>query len=352
MQKKTRFQEQLGIFGVIFLSVLVLLSGSFKAYGLVADEREQLGEFRLADFLVEPSFRHFESNRRTGLSETGFSLGHTYFSAEWQLDRTVSGRIQISSLDLLKRPSWVTTTTQNFGFSEAYAEYRHSYARVRGGLLPVKFGLEGATPETELWFPRGFLYEDGVFPLRDIGIQLLVRHRDFFLDTTVHNGETTTDRDQRVFHTARIGWGGVGTGVTVGASGSAGYYKTNDTTPDTRFRMGNFFFAADLVHVGLAAEGTVGERKGVTQSQFVNANASVRHQMGPNWGALLKYEYWDPNSRVREDIIKQGQGGLYFNNDTMTSRLSLLYIKNWDEADERANDEYWVIWRVTSLYNP
>lgn len=338
---------------LIFIS-LSLVSWTSIALAIDLGEREQLGEFRWADFLVEPSFRHFEANRRTGVSETGFSLGNTYFSAEWNLDRKVSGRLQVSSLELLKRPSWTTaSTTQDFGFSEAYAEIHHSYARLRAGLLPVKFSLEGSTPENELWFPRGFLYEDRVFPMRDIGVQLLVRHRDFFLDTTIHNGEAGTDQDQRVFNTVRIGWGGVGSGLTAGISGSSGYYKSSGSALDTKFRMGNLFFGGDFVHVGVTAEATVGERKsGLSQSQFLDISASLRHQLGTNWGALVKYEHWDANNRIEDDLIRQGLAGLYFSNDTVTSKLNLMYVKNWDEREDRANDEYWVTWRITSLYVP
>ncbi len=335
----------------IILIFIVLSSNLWAQVRTVpAAEPEQLGELELADFLVEPTYLYTERGVVTGQRESGFGLGNSYLAAKWKLQRTVSGRLQIASFDLLNRPSWSPVTETGLGFVEAYAQLDTAYGRVRAGLVPVIFGLDGATPETQLWFPHHMIYSQRVLGLRDYGLSYSISNDGFFTDVTVHNGEGGKDQDRRLWQTARWGWNGPA-GTIIGLSGAVGYYTTTATPQDTKVRVGNFFAGIDLYGVGLAAEATLGEQKStLIKSQFFNWYVQARHNLGRNWGALLMYEYYDPSNLIREEAIKQGAVGLYLQNETNTSRLSFLYTKNWEEVEQTANDEYRLTWRITSSY--
>lgn len=310
---------------------------------------EQIGEISLSDFLVEPSFYFTEKGTVSGTTESGFSLGHTYFSAKWNLQKKILGRIMLGQYSLLNRPSWSPVTESGLGFVEAYAEYKSQLGTIRAGLLPVAFGLDGATQETRLWFPRHFLYTQGLMQLRDMGFSYQIAHNDFYTQATLHNGEGGADQDRRLFYTGRIGWDGPA-GMTAGLSGSVGYYKTS-TTQDTKTRIGNVFFGMNLYAVGLGLEATMGELKSqISKKQFLNWYVSARHNLGKRWGFLMKYEFFDPSQLVKEDSRKQGLLGVFAENETGTSRVTLAFLKNWEEKSQNANDEYRLTWRITSDY--
>lgn len=313
-------------------------------------DTEQLGEIQLADFLVEPSVYFTERGTLTGAEESGFSLGNTYFAAKWKMQRYFSGRLQLASYDLLNRPSWSPVTESGIGFVEAYAQLDSTHGRIRAGLIPLMFGLDGSTEETKLWFQRSAIYTQRRLGLRDLGISYNISHNGFFTDLAVHNGEGGRDYDRRFWHTARWGWNGPA-GITVGMSGSVGFYKPQSTQEDTKVRIGNVFAGMELYAIGFAAEGTVGEEKSkLTKTQFVNAYAQLRHNIGRLWGLLARYEYYDPSNIISGDSTKQGALGFYVKNETNTSRLSFLFLKNWEESFQTANDEYWLTWKITSAY--
>lgn len=329
------------------LLVLSLVLGPWASF---ADE--QLGEIQLADFLVEPTYKDSEKSPSATDSQSGFGLGNSYFAARWKFQRIVSGRIQIADLSLINNPTWYSTTAQHgLGLVEAYAQAESVLGTFRAGLVPISFGLDGATPETGLWFPVSMIFADRQLVLRDYGVSYSIYHNGFFTDVAAHNGEGATDQDKRLWQTARWGWRGKA-GTQIGLSGATGYFQT-PTSLDTKSRIGNFFFGLDFYAIGIGAEATLGERKtSASQHQFYDWYVWVRHAMGRNWGLMLKYEYYDPSNRIEADGQKIGVAGLYINNDTNTSRLSFMYTKNWEEAEDQiANDEYRVVWRITSSYS-
>lgn len=314
------------------------------------NEAEQLGVIELADFLVEPTFLYTERGVVSGERESGFGLGNTYLAAKWRLQRLVSGRLQIASYELLNRPSWSPVTESGLGFIEAYAQLDTAYGRIRGGLVPLFFGLDGATSETQLWFPRHKLYSERLLGLRDLGVSYSISNNAFFTDVTIHNGEGGNDKDRRFWQTARWGWGGPA-GTVIGVSGAVGYYTTASSPQDTKVRMGNIFAGLELYGVGLAGEATVGEQKStLSKNQFLNWYVQAHHNLGRDWGLLVMYEYYDPSNLIRDEAIIQAAAGLFFKNETNTSRLSMLYIKNIEETEQKANDEFRLTWRITSSY--
>ncbi len=163
--------------------------------------REDIGELKIHDLLLRPNFLLKEP------TNGAFSIGESSFALRWELESKFAGVVRIGPRTLLNPLArYAPTVNSDIVLVEAFAEYNDPYGRFRFGRVPVEFGYEGRLWERELIFPRSLLFRNRAIMLRDVGGSYEISHNNFFTGFVIHNGESDSDQDGRIWYTARMGY--------------------------------------------------------------------------------------------------------------------------------------------------
>ncbi|MCB0412505.1 MAG: outer membrane beta-barrel protein, partial [Bdellovibrionales bacterium] len=217
--------------------------------------------------------------------------------------------------------------------------------------------------ESELYFPRSLLFEQGVVALRAVGVEFETSHNGFFTSLAVHNGEAGEVEDHRTWVTAKWGWQDRNK-LRLGFSGQTGSTEPTATSSSTAtVKLGNADFAQDaLWRIGslfvhwhpsdfqMFLEFHKGEvvQSEVLQGRFVGAHLDLIWQFTERWKVMGRWDQFDLNSKVAGDVQKLATLGVSFSNNTHTSEVFLYASKNIEEVD-LPNDELRLQWRLTPL---
>ncbi|MCC6278940.1 MAG: hypothetical protein IT289_13595 [Oligoflexia bacterium] len=286
-------------------------------------------------FLREPS--------ASGFVQPSWKLGIKTAFATWIEVNAVLG-----PSTLISTPSWVTgTSSQAVSLIEGYGLIRAVFGDVSAGLIPIPWGLQSEIEE-ELWFPRTFIYERGLRPLRDVGVGVTSEYDGFYLTLVGHNGEggLVSNSDNRAFVTGQWGYKGPANSH-LGLSATTGKINQPWLTEETRQRAGNAFFGFNIFGLGLQIETSYFQT--VTASQTTDSLAwhvDLGHPIGEQFTILGRYEQYNPNAKISANVLGRGYFGLEFHSRDVASRLFLFVIKNNEAQGESPNDEIRVVWRI------
>lgn len=340
----------------LFILNFALLSVSLFSPKVWSVVTESIGTLSINEVLLQPHFVLQE--QRQG----GFKWGESQFGVLWELDSTLWAQIKVGSLELLNRQQFYNARApqENWGMIEGYGAWVSPYGTFRMGLLPLEFGEEGAMEESELYFPRSYLYQQDVMSLRDLGFSYFILHRGFFTSLTVHNGEAGEPEDNRTWYTAKWGWQDREK-FRIGASGQTGSTEPQVTSASNsqlgnfdeslpaKWRIGSVFirwYPSDFKMLLEAFLGEV-EQQGKLREKFAGGHVDLMWDWSSRWGVQFRYDHFDPNTKLDGDLQRSLSLGFSLRNATQTSRIFLIGSKVLEEGQKTPNDEIRLVWRLT-----
>jgi hypothetical protein len=344
----------------IFLQLQLIFAAAAMITTSVASA-ENLGDIELSSFLLEPSFTLSDTHKGS------FVVGNSYLEATWTRDVTLSASLKIGSLDLLGRPArYNLTSAQNFGLVEGYAQVNSIYGRLRAGLVPIPFGLEGGDTEDRLRFPRSQLFQQRIVNLRDYGVQYHIANEGFFSDWVAHNGEGGEDRDNEIWFTARWGYQG-GRWIRAGMSGTTGRTSALATAPPTggvasaltdidpsqpaKIRIANVFFDWELGDLFIEGEGTYGAVIQDTERKMRAWHIDAETKLGESASVLVRYDSFDPRTDQGNDAAVEASLGFAWKSRYENSVLYLFVTRRDAEAATDPEHRFLLQWRMTPSAN-
>ncbi len=333
------------------MKLLVLLLIPLLA---AAEPREQLGTLKIEELVLRPQFRLREP------AAGDFQLGESMFSLRWQMDSAVSGVIAVGSAELIgKAHNFTDQINTDLKFIEAYAEYASPYGIFRAGMQPVRFGVEGRERESDLQIGRSLFYQRRLLALRDIGFSYEIENNGFFTSFMIHNGESDTNLDGRIFYTANWGWI-QSNRLQIGAAGTTGTTKpvststSNDTiagvdpTQAAQWRMMGPFILWTPPRWRIDLEAYAGEMVQLKEVRKYSAgHLEVGFDFKSGIGVMGRYDRFDPNHQKDGDTITQASLGVSWKSQRENSRIYLVATKVIEESTQIPNDEIRLIWHLT-----
>lgn len=331
--------------------LLFLLIGSGHAF---AARDEILGRLEVSEILLKPYFLLKEG------SQSEFLIGDTSFTMSWYKDELISSRLKIGSADLLNKPvHYKPAVTEDLKIVEAFAQVKGAYGEARLGLIPLDYGLEGATTEGELIFPRSLLFKTHIIGLRDYGASYKISDRGFYTRLAVHNGESDRNLDGRMWMTSTWGYDGL-KNMRLGISGQTGSTKPISTSTSTgtlagvdinkeaKWRMVDLFASWRPRYWTLTLEATMGDLLQEKEvRKFYVGHFDIAYELSDKWGLQARYDMYDPNNKLKDDIQTEISAGAAYKSEHETSVIYLIATKILEQGKEKANDEIRLIWRVT-----
>lgn len=330
-------------------ATFVLLSPAFA-------QSERMGEFRFSEFSLSP---------RLAIQEPGksnFELKETWLDTQWVLDSNISGQIGFGTSDMVASAIWFTPKTGDFALTKAYVEGHSSFFDVRAGLLPIPQGYEGTYPEWDWHLPSSRVRRQNWFAKRDFGMQIFVQNRPYQTSLTVHNGESGTNMDGKLWYTGMwmvadpIGFGALATASvgntqpasTSGSKAASEHQFEFDVSDNAKIRYGSLSLFRRWPRSVFLLEGGQGD---LIQSDRKRPFAWGRVDTSINFGGdvnlLLRYEQTQSNLKQTETIIKSSSAGFSFASQDRLSSLTLFVTRNKEDT-EVMNDEYFLIFKLGS----
>jgi len=331
----------------VFFSLLLCAQASAKVL------REDIGELNIHDLLLRPEFKLQEP------SEGAFSIGESSFALRWELEKRFGGVIRIGPRTLLNPLArYQPLVDEDVVIVEGFAEYTDLYGRFRMGRIPVEFGYEGRLWERELLFPRSLIFSKRAVMLRDLGVSYEISQNGFFTGFVVHNGESDSDTDGRIWYTAR--WGLRGENFELGMTGQTGGTKPIATSASTdtlagvdplreaKWRQGGMHFVYNKKKWEWVLEVYAGEREQMQEvGKYSAGHTDLGHRFTKNFSAYLRYDQMDPNSKIPNDLERRASIGFIASNKTHSSNVILVGTKVIEQGTQVNNDELRLIWSLS-----
>lgn len=338
----------------IFLVYAILLGLDFfnPIAHAQSGQKEIVGKLSLSDVLLQPRYYAIEGGQQK------FELDRSYFFFSWEISRELSAHFGVGQFELVNINERLPTNVAVSGeydelrFFEAYAEWDSGYGKIRAGLIPLFLGWEATRRESEWYFPRTLFYENHEFGLRDMGVSYHVDSEGFYTEFALHNGENGKDVDGHTWHTARLGWTNK-RGLDFAVSASNGKYEKSKLDPKETFSYFNSYFSFEFYNLLVLAEGFYGKQETDsatdTETKFWDYHLDVSHPLGSRLNGLLRYEVYEPDNTIADDIQTRWILGVGLFNELRTSNLYIWGIVNREEGSKIHNNEIQVLWKVRSL---
>jgi hypothetical protein len=355
-----------GLHFLVFLSLLAPPLLSLAQAGNSVSGSEMLGEIAISDFFVEPSFSYQEPNRGV------FSLGHSFVETRWvQPSDLVSASLKVGTRRLLGEPAryGVSDREEEIGLIEVFGQIEGTYGRLRMGLVPIPYGLEGGNSESSLRISRSQLYQRRIINVRDYGIVYRIENAGFFSDWAAHNGEGRQNLDNETWFTARWGWQG-GKYLRLGFSGSAGRTSPEATNPaglapgaaldeasdqagiqidqPSKMRFANGFISWHDGRFRLQSEVTAGDVVQSSQERKLRAfYLDLEAFTSEHLSFLARYDIFDPDTVQSNNALRELTLGLGLQTRHATSVFNILGTRINSEGAAVSEHRLLVIWRLT-----
>ena len=315
--------------------------------------REDIGELKIHDLLLRPNFLLKEPKNGA------FSIGESSFALRWELEQKYAGVIRMGPRTLLNPLArYSATVDEDIVLVEAYAEIDDIYGIFRLGRMPVGFGHEGQQWERSLIFPRALLFQRRAMMLRDVGIGYEIAQNGFFTGFVIHNGESDSDKDGRVWYSAN--WGYRGETFEIGIAGQTGSTKpigtslSTDTlggvdpTREAKWRIGGLYGNWSYKKWDWVLEAYMGEREQEHEvGKFSTGHTDLSYQHTKEFSTHLRYDFFDPNNKIKTDLERHISLALVLSNKTHSSNLILVGTKVMEQQTKVANDELRLIWSLS-----
>ena len=349
---KARVKSRAFLHGLVLLT-LVLLGGR-------AHSDDKLGEFSLSSYFLEPYVYYAE--RRSGSVHPGPS----YVEFTWAQNNGLSAVFRVGTSRLIGKPirygPELPDTNEKIQFVEAYGQADTSLGRIRTGIVPIPFGLEGGDSEMRLRFPRSLLFSRGMIGLRDHGFAYHIANEGFFSDWAIHNGEGGPDLDNQIWFTARWGYQAgqylVGfaaqTGRTSPASTNVGGTASSsiaglDVTRPSKVRVVDLFARLGDRRFGVELEAVAGDTiQGDDVTKMRALRADVDWQFYDEYALLARYDMLRGNGYLSGKDVAEFSLGVAWRNKYETSVVTLLAKKTVDQAVPNSVSGL-LSWRLTPV---
>lgn len=341
-------------------SILLIILIFINFYFPQLKASEKLGVLVLDDILMRPHFLVREGQ------ETEFGLGETSMAFSWSKDQSLSAKIRLGPESLINPMIFLKDEiSEQLTMIEAYAQLIGVYGRLRMGLIPLEFGVEGRWRESEIHFSRSLLFEKRIVPLRDYGFSYYVSNKGFYTQMAVHNGEgESRNPDSRMFFTASWGWRNQ-RNFEVGVSALTGTTKPQSTQAvnnsflaganvnvEALWRMAqgflhwhpnNWFFLMEVLFGELEQVGEI--------TKFNTGHIDLGYRWSPFIKIMARYDHLDPHAKIDRDLQRRASLGLMLSDKHQSQALYLIASKNYEQGSNLANDEFRLIWRMTPFYS-
>lgn len=348
---------------ILSISLGVQFQSQAAQSDMESQKSELVGTLSVSDLLMQPRFLSTED------STNNFELGRSYLFFTWKMNKELSAHFGVGRQELVNHNTRLAVNVSNsgdykdFAFFEAYGQLDTKFGTVRAGLIPLAFGWEGIHKESEWIFPRTLFYggEDDTyltqnFGLRDYGVSYFVSYKDFYTQTTIHNGENGKDLDGKTWHTAIVGWKNK-SGLEGALSMSNGKYRNGNTNPELDFSYANAFFGFQFHNLLILGEGTLGQEEKEFETtpgeglkkRFWDYHVDASHPIKKGLAILARYELYDPDTNVENDRTQRNIIGFDFFNELRTSNFYIWAIQNKEDGNDINNDQLMVIWKIRSL---
>ncbi|MCB0390467.1 MAG: hypothetical protein KDD58_04210 [Bdellovibrionales bacterium] len=336
-----------------FYYILLLNFLCFPAFA-----EEKLGILGVEEVLLRPYFLVREGQ------EAEFGLGESSFALSWFKTKSVGGIIRLGSM-ALRNPMlhFTDTVDDEVAIVEAFAQISGIYGRLRMGLIPIEFGVEGSWLESELYFNRNLIFEKRIIPLRDFGISYQVGNHGFYTRMAVHNGESFGENpDGRMFLTASWGWTNyrnfnLGVSAMTGTTKPVSTQNVNedfiagvDVNKEALWRMADlylhwhphkWFFLAEIIFAELEQEEQI--------TKFNGGHLDFGYQWIFHFATFVRYDHLDPNELSDNDLQRKISAALRFSDKHQTQSLYLVASKIYEQGSNFHNDEARLIWHLTPI---
>lgn len=343
--KPFRFQ----LFSVIF--ALSLFGAKVKA------DVERMGTFRFSEFSMSPQIRNEEPSRG------GFELRESWLGFEWQRDESLSGSISFGSSDLTSPAIWYEAKKGQLDLVEASVTAKTPYFDIRAGLLPIANGYEGAFPEWEWQLPMTRVRDHRWLTRRDYGIELRAESKPFLTSVTVHNGESGSNIDQKMWETflwryqnsegfGALATAEVGRTNTQSTANSATELSKEgfafDVNEPSKYRHGSLAFYRKWKRHLVLLEVARGEiLQNDDKFPFAWGHFDVCANLGGDLNLLFRYEQSQSNLRLTSTMVKTLGFGFSLTSVDRLSSVTLWGNKNFEDPEVH-NDQAFLIFRLNS----
>ena len=294
-------------------------------------------------------------------SVINFSLDQSSFSMLWGVGWGLSGVLRLGSLGLINTQEiFQEELSKEWGSYEAYLQYNHgSLGRIRMGLIPLEFGLEGGVLESQLLLPRSQIFSKRVVALRDYGLSYFIETQyGLYTRLIVHNGESAKNRDGELYYSAAWGWSS--DFMDMGLSGYTGLTRPNSTldlesylggvdlTMNAKWKVGSAYFRWDSgSNLAFSLEylmGKVEQKDNPNASEFAMGNVSLEYRLTDRTALLTRYDKMDPNKSLHGDQQTEISLGLVFWGKSKNARLSIVAVRVLEQSIDLVNDRYGLTW--------
>lgn len=341
------------------VALFLLFLGLVLPQGFVlAQSYEQLGHLQLKELLLRPDFVVKETQGGQ------FGLDAAFLGVEWKLDRQFLSYFSMGPRKLknqMARFPIEHKQENNLDLVEAYAQFENIYGRWRMGLIPINFGVEGEIRESALYFPRSLIFQRRAMLLRDYGLSYSVIHQGWFTDLILHNGSSQASENGRLWYTGKWGWTDsrrfqTGFSAMTGNTRVDGNQWVEDNLggvnshKEALWRVAGVFADWRPSSFKINLEAYMGE---VQQDQEIGkwaaGHVDLLYSFSRHWDLQLRYDSFDPNLRMDGDGEQELSLGVGWSNSTQTSRLYFIGTKVFREGNQRASDEFRILWNLTPL---
>ena len=205
----------------------------------------------------------------------------------------------------------------NYGMTSAFVQAKWPvYGRLRAGLIPLSYGLEGGKRDSQLVLPRSiFSY---FLPNYDLGLSYFISHRGFYVESALHNGAfqgnplSNPIASQRLWWTTKGGWKGAY--IDLGMSASVGEFVGRNLWPyySHARRIGNAFLAFQVKQMSFKTEYHFGELYFNENKIPVSAwHIDLEHPLTKKISIFGRWEYLSMNNNINLiDVQKKITVGL------------------------------------------
>jgi hypothetical protein len=328
------------MFKTFFICLLLFGGNAFAA----EETKIAIPQIILDDIYFQPTVRAIEDGRG-GIAPLDWILGAKTTFASW-----VDVKASLGATQLLYRPSWSQAQSIGpIGIIDLVGTLHTLIGDVYAGQTLVPWGLQGQTKESQLWLPRDLFYENGAFPLRDLGVGIRTELEGVYMNIMAHNGEggDLGDQDNRMFLTGQ--WGVLaGANSNMGISLTAGRIAQPLVVNEIHMRGGNVFFGFNISGLGVQVEGSY--LQSISNPQTVDTFAwhgDLEIPFTSHINFIGRYEQYNPNTRTTSNVLGRNYVGGEFHSKDNSSRLFLFGIQNTETQNSFPSNEIRLSWRFS-----
>ena len=184
---------------------------------------------------------------------------------------------------------------KDYGLQSIFIQTSY-YGRMRIGLIPLSYGLEGGVRDSQMLLPRSLFFS--LIPHYDLGLSYFISHRGFYVESAVHNGyfqkhNLPNLQSDTLWWRARGGWKG-DYGIDIGLSaiiGKSHFTQDHQFYNNYALQLGNIYMSFEIPQFLIDAEFHFGELFINQNKTFISSwHIDLEH---PFIGSSSLFARWD-----------------------------------------------------------